>query len=80
MKILLTVLLVCSAFIYPQKKVYIAYIEDEIDLGLAPYISRSISDADKAGADAIIFKINTFGGRVDAATQIKDAILASNIP
>ncbi|MCJ7554285.1 MAG: nodulation protein NfeD [Ignavibacteriaceae bacterium] len=80
-KIFLSILLLSSAFIYAQqKKVYIAYIEDEIDLGLAPYISRAISDAEKGGADAIIFKINTFGGRVDAATQIKDAILDSRIP
>ncbi len=33
----------------------------------------------KDKADAIIFKINTFGGRVDAATQIKDAIINTNI-
>lgn len=80
-QIILSILLISTAFIYAQqKRVYIAYIENEIDLGLAPYISRAISDADKAGADAIIFKINTFGGRVDAATQIKDAILASNVP
>lgn len=80
-RILLSLYLLSTAFIFgQQKRVYIAYIENEIDLGLAPYISRAISDADKAGADAIIFKINTFGGRVDAATQIKDAILASNVP
>lgn len=63
-----------------QKKVYVAYIEEEIDLGLAPYINRIISDAEENFADAIIFRINTFGGRVDAATQIKDAILESKIP
>ncbi len=80
-KIFLSILLLSTAFVYAQqKKVYIAYIEDEIDLGLAPYISRAISDAENSGADAIIFKINTFGGRVDAATQIKDAILDSRIP
>ncbi len=80
-KILLPFFLILVSFNYAQqKRVYIAYIEDEIDLGLAPYISRSISDAEKSGAAAIIFKINTFGGRVDAATQIKDAILASTIP
>ena len=62
-----------------QNKVYIAYIEGEIDLGLAPYVSRVVSDAEKDNADAIIFKINTFGGRVDAATQIKDAIINTDI-
>jgi len=62
-----------------QNKVHIAYIDGEIDLGLAPYISRVVSDAEKDNADAIIFKINTFGGRVDAATQIKDAIIDTDI-
>ena len=72
-------LLIFSSFILPQTKVYIAYIDGEIDLGLAPYISRVISEAEKENAEAIIFKINTFGGRVDAATQIKDAIIGTDL-
>ncbi len=59
--------------------VYVASIDREIDLGMAPYIRRVVDDANSAGASAIIFHINTFGGRVDAATQIKDAILSSKI-
>jgi membrane-bound serine protease (ClpP class) len=62
-----------------DKKVYHAYIEGDIDLGLAPYVKRVISEAETNLADAIIFEINTFGGRVDAATQIKDAILDSKV-
>jgi membrane-bound serine protease (ClpP class) len=58
-----------------SRSVYIGYIDGEIDLGLAPYVKRVVNEAEKNGAEAIIFKINTFGGRVDAATQIKDAIL-----
>jgi membrane-bound serine protease (ClpP class) len=38
-----------------------------------------IDKAESENATAIIFDINTFGGRVDAATQIKDAILGSDI-
>ena len=71
--------LIFSSIIIPQKKVHLAYIDGEIDLGLAPYISRVVSDAEKDNAEAIIFKINTFGGRVDAATQIKDAIIGTNL-
>lgn len=58
-------------------KVYYGNIEGDIDLGLAPYVKRIVDDANKNFADAVIFRINTFGGRVDAATQIKDAILNS---
>lgn len=79
MRIILFILLF-SIYILPQKsKVYIGYIEGDIDLGLAPYVKRVISEAEDNNAEAIIFKINTFGGRVDAATQIKDAILSSKI-
>jgi membrane-bound serine protease (ClpP class) len=72
-------IIVFSTFLFPQKKVYVGYIEGEIDLGLAPYVSRIVSDAEKNNADAVIFKINTFGGRVDAATQIKDAIIGTDL-
>jgi membrane-bound serine protease (ClpP class) len=62
-----------------QEKVYVAEIEGMIDLGLAPYVKRVVEEADQNAAEAIIFKINTFGGRVDAATQIKDAIINSPV-
>ena len=74
---LIVIILSVSAF--AQKNVYIGAIEEEIDLGLAPYVKRVVSEAEKSNADAIIFKINTFGGRVDAATQIKDAIISTDI-
>jgi len=59
--------------------VYKAKIEGMIDLGLAPYVRRVVNEAGAQNAAAIIFEINTFGGRVDAATQIKDAILNSKV-
>lgn len=75
----LILLFLIVEIIFPQGKVFIGYIEGDIDMGLAPYVSRVVSDAEKEGAKAIIFKINTFGGRVDAATQIKDAIISTDI-
>lgn len=59
--------------------IYTVPIEGTIDLGLPPFIKRVISQAESDNAKAIIFDINTFGGRVDAATQIKDAILSSKV-
>lgn len=59
--------------------IYVGNIEGEIDLGLAPYVKRVVKEAEENKAQAIIFRINTFGGRVDAATQIKDAILNSKV-
>ncbi len=76
---LLAVLLLLVDISASNKKVYLARIDSEIDLGMAPFIKRVISEAEKNNAQAIIFHINTFGGRVDAATQIKDAILNSKV-
>jgi len=59
--------------------VYRVPINGTIDLGLPPFIKRTLEEAKTKNASAVIFDINTFGGRVDAATQIKDAILASDI-
>lgn len=79
-KFLLIIFLLNLTFTFSQQKtVYLGFIEGDIDLGLAPYVNRVINEAEKNNADAIIFKINTFGGRVDAATQIKDAILSTKI-
>ena len=74
------VLITLLSIVFPQnKKVYMGSIEGDIDLGLAPYVKRVIAEAENDNASAIIFKINTFGGRVDAATQIKDAIINSKL-
>jgi membrane-bound serine protease (ClpP class) len=58
-----------------RAEVYHIKIEGTIDLGLPPYIERVLKEAEKDSAKAIILEINTFGGRVDAATQIKDLLL-----
>jgi membrane-bound serine protease (ClpP class) len=79
MKKFFLILFISVTNYFPQT-VYVARIDGDIDLGLAPYINRVINEATEKNADAIIFEINTFGGRVDAATQIKDAILQCSIP
>lgn len=62
-----------------EKKVYVIKIEGDIDLGIAPFVQRVIDEANESKSDAIILEINTFGGRVDAATQIRDAIINSKV-
>lgn len=60
--------------------VYVAPIDGIIDLGLAPFVRRVLKEAADAGAAAVILEINTFGGRVDAAVQIRDALLGAQLP
>jgi membrane-bound serine protease (ClpP class) len=55
--------------------VYVLRIEGTIDLGLAPFLSRTIREAQQAGAAAVLLDINTFGGRVDAAVAMRDTLV-----
>ncbi|MDO9464929.1 MAG: NfeD family protein [bacterium] len=54
--------------------VYIIPVHGIIDLGLASFVKRSVQEAEKANAKAVILDIKTYGGRVDAAVDIKDAL------
>jgi membrane-bound serine protease (ClpP class) len=69
-----------SAFAQKTPVVYVAPVEGMIDLGLAPFVDRVLREATDAGAAAVILEINTFGGRVDAAVVIRDALLNAKVP
>ena len=72
--ILIGITFLFSALIFAEqssKKVYVVPIQDVIDLGIPGLVSRAIDLAETDNASLIIFDIDTFGGRVDAATQIK---------
>jgi membrane-bound serine protease (ClpP class) len=68
------------AFAQKPSVVYVAPIEGMIDLGLAPFVDRVLRGASEAGAAAVVLEINTFGGRVDAAVLIRDALLNAKLP
>ncbi len=50
-------------------------LEGDVDPGMYEYAARAISEAVKKNPDYIIFDINTFGGRLDAAFDIIDTIM-----
>ena len=51
-----------------------------VELGLAPFIERSLREAAAAGADAVVLDMDTPGGRIDAAQRISDALSDSPVP
>jgi len=61
-------------------RVIVIPIVGTIDEGLAAFVERSVEQARRDGADAILIEINTFGGRVDSATSIRDALLRAGRP
>jgi membrane-bound serine protease (ClpP class) len=62
-----------------RQLVYVLPISGVIDLGLAPFVARVLNEANQAGAAAVILDIDTFGGRVDAAVQIRDTLLNAKV-
>ena len=55
-------------------------VENVIDGGLAAFIERIVTEAEKEQAEGIIFHIDTPGGRIDSAVDIKDTILNAHVP
>ncbi len=85
---LLTAVFVAAAPLWAQREgsrsgdgpVYRIPVTGVVELGLAPFIQRSLKEAAAAGARAAVLDIDTPGGRVDAAQQISDAISDSEVP
>jgi membrane-bound serine protease (ClpP class) len=60
--------------------VYRIAVTGVVENGLAPYVARSLREAQSAGAVAAYLDIDTPGGRIDAAERIADAVRAAAIP
>lgn len=55
-------------------------VHGDIELGLAPFVERSLEEAAAGGAAAVVLDIETPGGRIDAAQRIVNAIEDSPVP
>lgn len=51
-------------------------VEGTVDLGMAEFIRRAADEAVQNNADVLLLEMNTFGGRVDAAAEIRDHLLS----
>jgi membrane-bound serine protease (ClpP class) len=60
--------------------VYVVSISGDIDLGLAPFLARTLEEAREDDAPAVVLDIDTPGGRLDAVLQMRDALLDSPVP
>jgi membrane-bound serine protease (ClpP class) len=84
--IVLAALLALLALLAPglaaaqERVVYRIPVTGTVEMGLAPFVERSLEEAEKAGAAAVVLDIDTPGGRIDAAEQIADALRDARIP
>ena len=63
-----------------ENNVYVIPIKGDINRATSSFVKSNIDDINKVGAKAIIFEIDTYGGLIDEAIKIKDAIVSTNIP
>lgn len=55
-------------------------VEGVVELGMAPFIERSLAEAEASGARFVVLDMDTPGGRVDAAQRITDALRDADLP
>ncbi len=82
--LLFVIIFMCFAFgnltASPDKLVYVIPIDDTIDAGLAGFVERGYREAEENGAELVVLEIDTPGGVVEAAVDIRDTIINSLVP
>ncbi|MCE2469514.1 MAG: nodulation protein NfeD [Dehalococcoidia bacterium] len=61
-------------------EVFVADIDGAIGAAMAGYAANAVDEAAQRGANAIVFRIDTPGGRVDAMRDIVQAFLEAPLP
>lgn len=62
-----------------EENVYVININGEINGATVSYVEDSLKKASESKVDAVIFEIDTYGGQVISAEQIKNLIIDSDI-
>lgn len=60
--------------------VVILPVHGDVEPGLAAFVTRALNRAAADNARAVLLEVRTLGGRVDAALDMRDAILESPVP
>jgi membrane-bound serine protease (ClpP class) len=60
--------------------IVVAPLRGDVSQPLFMFVRRAIKTAETRGASAIIFEMDTYGGRLDAASDIVNALNQTNIP
>ena len=70
-----------AAVARPQAaEVVVVPVQGVIEMGLAPFVERSLREAARDGAALVVLDLDTPGGRVDAAQRVTDAVQESEVP
>lgn len=80
----ITLLFAVFAVIAPMRSlatdVFVVDIDGEIGAATVPYVQRVLGTAAESESGVVVLRLNTPGGRIDAAVELADAIHASAVP
>lgn len=60
--------------------VYVVEVSGEVGLGSAALVERAVTEAALHDAALLVVKVDTPGGRVDAALRIRSSLIGSSVP
>lgn len=63
-----------------SREVVVVPISGTVDEGMAHLVERSVDEANSSGAAAVVLDVNTLGGLVTSAMEIRDALFRSRAP
>jgi membrane-bound serine protease (ClpP class) len=81
--IYLSISIAAGQVVYAQSstpQIVVLTADGPVTPAMAQYLSRGIKIAERQGAVALIFQLNTPGGGIDTMTQMEQMILASSVP
>lgn len=78
--LLAAVLFAAAVPLAAQRTVLRVPVAGDVEMGLAPFIERTLEEAAAEGVAAVVLEIETPGGRVDAAERIAAAISRAEVP
>ncbi len=64
----------------PGREVVVVPISGTVDEGMAHLVERSVDEANASNAPALVLDVNTPGGLVASAMEIRDALFRSHVP
>ncbi|MEO6990876.1 MAG: ATP-dependent Clp protease proteolytic subunit, partial [Candidatus Baltobacteraceae bacterium] len=63
-----------------ERPVLVVPISGQVDDGMAHLVARSVQEANAERASALVLEINTPGGLVSSAFEIRDALFLAKVP
>ncbi|HEX8299151.1 MAG TPA: ATP-dependent Clp protease proteolytic subunit, partial [Rubricoccaceae bacterium] len=55
-------------------------IDGMVDTALAQRVARAVAQAEASGASALVVRVNTYGGLLDAGDAIRTSLLGTDVP